>query len=130
LELSDQVARLLEKRCLELLGLARGAGIVVAGQPQVESAMKAGELAFVLVASDAGADGVKKLHHANIVECDFSRDRLGEALGRGQLVYIGVKRHPLADKLQTELSRWRGVRSGLPSSSEAAPDSNKHSEKT
>lgn len=59
--LPEQVEALIAKRCLELLGLARGAGAVVAGQMQVEQALRADELAYVLIAADAGADGTKKL---------------------------------------------------------------------
>ena len=107
--LIDQVEQLLAKRCLELLGLARSAGLVVLGQPQVEQAVKAHALAFVLVAADAGKDGVKKLHHATLVPTPFTRDQLGAALGRDHLVSIGLKPHSLTEKLKTELARWRGV---------------------
>lgn len=109
-DFSDQVERLLAKRCLDLLGLARAAGAVVVGQPQVEELLKSKRLAFVLVASDAGADGLKKLHHAEIVHSGFTREELGEALGREQLVYIGLQHHSLTDKLRMELGRWMGMR--------------------
>ncbi len=110
-DLVQQVERLLAKRCLDLLGLARGAGLVVTGQPQVEEAQKAGELAYVLMASDAGQDVRKKLHRAMIVECAFTRAQLGEALGREQLAAPGLKPHDLSEKLGTELKRLKGVKS-------------------
>ena len=107
--LPQQVEQLLAKRCLELLGLARGAGLAVVGHMQVEEAVKARALAFVLVADDAGQDGVKKLYHATLVKGGFSRAQLGAALGREQLVYIGLKPHSLTEKLRAELARWQGV---------------------
>ncbi|MDD5587116.1 MAG: DUF448 domain-containing protein [Alphaproteobacteria bacterium] len=113
--LPEQVERLLARRCLELLGLARGAGLVVTGQPQVEEALKAGALAFVLVAADAGRDVLKKMGRATLVHSALTRDRLGEALGREHLVTLGLRPHILTEKLRTELARWQGVR--------AAPDS-------
>ncbi len=122
-QLVQLVEQLLAKRCLEFLGLARGAGLVVMGQLQVEQSVKDRELAFVLVAADAGQDGIKKLYHATIVESGFSRLQLGEALGREQLVYIGLKPHALTTKLQTELTRWQGVRIGSVSFSSKAQDS-------
>ncbi len=122
-ELPQQVERLLARRCLELLGLARGAGLAITGQPQVEQAVKARELAFVLVSSDAGGDGPKKLHHAKLVPSGFTRDELGEALGREQLVYIGLRPHTLTEKLHTELTRWHGVREDSPLPIDATPDS-------
>jgi hypothetical protein len=107
--LPEQVEKLLAKRCLELLGLARGAGLVVTGQPQVEQALKAGELAFVLAASDAGKDGLKKVQCATLVSSGFTRTQLGEALGRGQAVTLGLRQHALTEKLRTELGRWQGM---------------------
>ncbi len=114
--LPQQVEQLLAKRCLELLGLARGAGLAVVGHMQVEEAVKARALAFVLVAADAGQDGVKKLYHATLIKGGFSRAQLGAALGREQLVYIGLKPHSLTEKLRAELARWQGVRTCAESS--------------
>jgi len=102
---------LLAKRCLDLLGLARGAGLVVMGQPQVEEALKAGELACVLMAADAGHDIRKKLNRAAIVNSGFTRAQLGEALGREQLVALGLKPNTLTEKLRVEIFRWRNIRS-------------------
>src|SRR5262249_22466331 len=49
-DLADQVERLMRKRCLDFIGLARGAGIAVLGQPQVEAALKAGKIGLLLLA--------------------------------------------------------------------------------
>lgn len=107
--LPEQVEALLRRRCLDILGLARGAGLVITGQPQVEQAQKARDLSFVLVAADAGSDGTKKLHHSTIINCALTRTQLGDALGRDQLVYIGLKPHSLSEKLLVELTRWQGM---------------------
>lgn len=109
-DLACLAENLLAKRCLDLLGLARGAGAVVTGQPQVEEALKSGRLAYVLMAADAGADVQKKLARADIVFPPLSREQLGAALGRDQLVAIGLYPHALAETLRTELTRWQGVR--------------------
>jgi uncharacterized protein len=115
--LPEQVEKLLEQRCLDLLGLARGSGLVVMGQPQVEEALKAGELAFVLMADDAGRDVLKKMSRAKPVHSGLTREQLGQALGREQLVALGLRPHILTDKLRTELTRWEGVRAAVPVSS-------------
>ncbi|MGE4352317.1 MAG: RNA-binding protein [Bdellovibrionales bacterium] len=104
-----QVETLLAKRCLDLLGLARGAGVVVTGQPQVEQALSKGVLAFVLFAKDAGRDCRKKLSQAQAVHAGFSRDELGAALGYEHLAAIGLKPHALTQKLKKECARWQGV---------------------
>lgn len=131
--LPDQVEALLAKRCLEFLGLARGAGLVVAGQMQVEQALKARELACVLVAADAGADGTKKLLACGatmqaaedirsvseegrkslrpvLQPSVFGSAQLGAALGRDMAVYIGLRPHSLTEQLVTTLHKLVGVR--------------------
>lgn len=110
--LVDQVEALLARRCLELLGLARGAGAVVTGQPQIEHALAHGELACVLLASDAGRDCRKKLSRARILDSGFSREALGAALGHEHLASVGLRAHALVAKLEKECLRWQGVRAG------------------
>jgi hypothetical protein len=121
--LTDKAASLLAKRCLDLLGLAKGAGCVVYGQPQVEAALGNGSLDTVLLAADAGRDVTKKLAHANLLKCALTRDQLGDALGRAQCVAAGLRSHPLSEKLKTEIKRWQGVKAPASDSSEAVPDS-------
>lgn len=110
-DLVSHVEQLLARRCMELLGLARGAGLIVAGQPQVEAEGKAGALAYILVAEDAGSGAADVARLAPLVR-GFARATIGQALGREQAVYIGVKPHGLADTLRAELARWQGLRKG------------------
>ena len=121
--LPAQVEQLLAKRCTDLLGLARGAGLAVTGQPQVEEALKTQKLAFVLVAADAGNDALKKLGRAVLVRSAFTRAQLGEALGRENVVVIGLRSHVLTEKLRAELARWQSVQAVPPSSIDTALDS-------
>lgn len=102
-ELADQVARLMRKRSLEFLGLARRAGIAILGQPQVEAALKSGKLAFLLIAADASQiiDNRKPVPEYR----GLTRNELGAALGHDQIVYAGLKPHPLTEKLAAELAR-------------------------
>ncbi len=109
-DLVAQVETLLAKRCLDLLGLARSAGAVVTGQPQVEHALAHNGLAFIMLASDAGRDCRKKLSRARVVDSGFARDALGAALGHEHLASVGLKPHPLTKKLEQECARWQGVR--------------------
>ncbi len=108
-DLSDVVASLLQRRCLEILGLAKSSGVVVLGQPQIEQAIKSDEIDFVLVADGAGADGMKKLGKAETIRCGFSRAEMARSLGRDDAVYAGLKRHRLAETLRAELARLRGM---------------------
>jgi len=110
--LLDQVEQLLARRCLELLGLAKSAGVVVTGQPQIEHALAQDELAYILMAADAGRDCRKKLSRARLAASGFPREALGAALGHEHLASVGLRRHPLANKLENECARWQGVRAG------------------
>lgn len=112
-DLLDQTERLLARRCLEFLGLARSAGAVVTGQPQVEHALSQDQLAFILLAADAGRDCRKKLSRANILDSGFNREALGAALGHEHLASVGLRAHPLTKKLEIECMRWQGVRAAL-----------------
>ena len=105
--LAATVAQLLRKRCLDLLGLAKSAGIAVLGQAQVESAMKAKTIVLLLVADDAAANGLEKINSTSIATARcFTRNELGFALGYEQIVYVGlIKPHGLTEKLQ---ACWRG----------------------
>jgi len=107
-DLADQIEKLLARRCLELLGLARGAGLVVVGQSGVEEEWGKGTLSYLLAASDAGGDGLKKLSRSDIQRSGFTRAELGAALGRDHAVYLGLKPSPLSDKFRAEISRWTG----------------------
>lgn len=109
-DLATQVEHLLIKRSLELLGLSRSAGLAVLGQPQVEAALKAKKLALLLIAEDAGSNGINKVSSETTETVRlFTRDQLGAALGHDQLVYVGLKPHGLTAKLLTELKRLEKI---------------------
>jgi len=114
-DLADQTAQLMRKRCLEFLGLARRAGIAVLGQPQVEAALKAGKISLLLLANDAsqmsaiGCQKSEKFCHLTSVFRLLTRDELGAALGHDQIVYAGLKAHPLTAKLTAELARLEKI---------------------
>ncbi|MDR3424268.1 MAG: DUF448 domain-containing protein [Alphaproteobacteria bacterium] len=101
--LAADAARLARKRCLDFLGLAKGAGIAVLGESQTEAALRAGKLALYLHAPDAthALD-----NRSDVPECVlFSRDELGAALGYEHIVYAGLMPHGLTEKLNREIKR-------------------------
>jgi predicted RNA-binding protein YlxR (DUF448 family) len=106
--LAATVVQLLRKRCLDLLGLAKSAGIAVLGQMQVEAAMKAKTIVLLLVADDAAANGLEKINATNAVRT-FTRNELGAALGHDQIVFAGFVKHGLTEKLQSELMRLEKI---------------------
>ena len=123
--LPAQVEALLAKRVLDLLGLARGAGQVIAGYEQVRDALKSEEVACLIEASDGSSDGRRKLAslsfavsrgHAGaagqemlLIGC-FTADELGMALGRARVIHACLKKGPFARKWIGEVSRLAGFR--------------------
>jgi len=74
-DLARQVEFLLERSALDALAIAAKAGSVVAGFGRVETAVASQNVAALLHAADAGADGTRKIAAA-------VRRHLGEAAGR------------------------------------------------
>lgn len=63
-DLGAMVDRLMAQSLLGSLGLTRKAGKVVLGAEKVEAAVRKSEAAFVLHASEAAADGIRKIGQA------------------------------------------------------------------
>ncbi|MDD3030208.1 MAG: DUF448 domain-containing protein [Alphaproteobacteria bacterium] len=105
--LVDEVIGLLRKRCLDFLGLAKGAGVVVLGETQTEAALRSQKLDLYLHAPDAA----RTLDfHYPLEVCDlFSRDALGAAFGFASIVYAGLVPHGLTKKLKLEIKRLKSM---------------------
>jgi predicted RNA-binding protein YlxR (DUF448 family) len=102
-DLATLVEKLLRARCLSFVGLAKGAGLAVLGQDQVETALRAKKISLLLLAPDASAtlDNRANTPVFNLL----TRDELGAALGYAQIVYAGLKPHGLTNRLKAELHR-------------------------
>ncbi len=112
-DLADRVERLLARRCLDRIGLARRAGQVVAGSDQVRAWLRAGRAA-VLVAADDGAPGggagIRALAPGVPVVDLFSGAELGGALGRQGVAHLVLAPGRLAEGLLAEAARLAGFR--------------------
>ena len=60
-DLADMVERLLTRRCLEQLGLARREGVLISGFEKAAAAIRSGRAAWLVEAADGAADGRGKL---------------------------------------------------------------------
>jgi hypothetical protein len=116
----------LVRRCLDVVSLARRAGIAVAGFDQVRQWLKArpprtgAGPALLLNARDAAAGGREKLAAlagwddgvaVPVVHCGLLTAReLGRAFGRDHLVHVLIEPHRLAGRLLTETGRLAGFR--------------------
>ncbi|MCG8691045.1 MAG: RNA-binding protein [Minwuiales bacterium] len=111
-DLADRLAEQLQRRCLDLLGLARGAGLATVGFEKVKAALGAGKVFALVQAADAAADGRDKLRRlaGDVVLIDaFSADQLSLALGRENVVHAALAPGRLTDRFIAECNRLGGV---------------------
>jgi predicted RNA-binding protein YlxR (DUF448 family) len=114
--------RLLERAALETLAMAHKARRVATGFSKVEAALKAGSTIGLLHASDAAADGVRKLAAARrrnaangpaIALFDgFSSAQLDLALGRPNVIHAALLAGPESRAFLARLARLERFRIG------------------
>lgn len=122
--LADLTEAALARRCLELLGLARRAGVVAVGATQVEAAIRAAPLRLLIEASDGAEEGREKLMSLHIglwgrpplsAGC-FTGAELGMALGRDRVIHACLLQERLAAAWAAEIGRLAGFRAIVPAS--------------
>ncbi len=116
--LADQLEKALERATLDRLGLEARGGTLLTGSEKIETAARREELFMLLHASDAGQDGSSKLAQAWRVGSDregqdlrgmtlpVDRQCLSVALGRQNVVHIGIIDRRAAERLSHMLARW------------------------
>ena len=127
-DLPQRVEAALTRSLLDRLGLELRGGNIVLGSAKIEEHARSGRVALLLHASDSSEDGRKKLDQAWRVGTDqegtgkrgivlpLDRDALSVALGRENVVHLGVSGHGGASKAAagrigqavTRLSRFVG----------------------
>lgn len=114
--LDDRIEALLVQRAIEGLGLARRAGLAVAGFVKVKTALAEGKAALLVEALDAAADGQEKLAAlaAGISRVVCLRgDELGEAFARERIVHVALGGGRLSDRFLADARRLQGFRAGV-----------------
>lgn len=118
-DLDAEVERLLARRCLDLLGMARRAGQVAVGFEKVRAHLRTAAAGALLAATDGAANGREKVAalapDVPLIGL-FSGAELGAALGREHAVHAVVAPGAIADKLLRETARLAGFREtdGIP----------------
>ena len=115
-DLVNQVAELLRRRALELLGLARKAGLARNGFTKIIEMAERGDVALVLHASDASPDGTAKLmrkisaarggNPPPIVVALFTSSELSLALGQSNVVHAALKEARLTDEIAAAARKY------------------------
>ncbi|HEV2300978.1 MAG TPA: RNA-binding protein [Stellaceae bacterium] len=122
-EFADRLEALLAQRCVEAVGLARRAGLAVAGFEKVREAVRTGKSALLLAALDGAEGGRRKLAalaHDLPLAVVLSAVELGGAFGREHVVQAAVGRGALSDRLAADAKRIAGFRATAAVHSSAA----------
>mgnify|MGYP006284100753 CR=1 FL=1 len=111
--LSDTVADLLRRRCLNHLGLARRAGLVAAGAEKVRAKIATGRPGALFEAADGSPQERRKITDlapdVPVVDV-FTSLELGGALGREAVVHVALSDGDLTRRLLVDASRYRGMK--------------------
>jgi len=117
-DLPTLIAAALERNALDRLGLESRGGTILTGSERIEAAARSGKLHALYHAADAAEDGCRKLAQAWRVGSDregsdvrglalpVARPILSLALGRENVVHIGVIDRAAAKRLSEALDRW------------------------
>lgn len=106
------VERLLARRCLDLIGLARRAGAAVAGFEKSRAWLQSGRAGLLLAASDGAADGRAKMRALAgdlPVVALFTSAELSQVLSHENTVHAVVASGGFAAKLAAEAARLQAV---------------------
>ena len=114
-DLADVVERLLVRRCLDQLGLARREGVLISGFEKSAANIRSGKAAWVVEAADGSADGRGKIlalaRHQTAKVCGaFTVDDLSLALGLENAIHAVLLAGGRADRWTIEVERLAGFR--------------------
>ncbi|MHA1151304.1 MAG: RNA-binding protein [Alphaproteobacteria bacterium] len=119
-DLLARVEKLLSRRCLEMIGLAKRAGQAVSGYERVTSLLASGGVAVLLAAVDTAEDGRRKLRAAARAQVSapqvlevFTAEELGRALGQAARAHVAIAPGGFAERLVVEAARLSGLRGDL-----------------
>lgn len=117
------IERLLVRRCLDQLGLARREGALASGFEKALAQVRAGRAAWLVEASDGSADGRRKLLAAAERAAPpprvcgaFSAEQLGLATGGENVIHVCLLAGRRAERWTEEVERLSGFRPLLPES--------------
>lgn len=117
-DLPRRIADALERAVLDRLGMLARAGHALTGGERIEKAARRGGLALLLHAADAGVDGNRRLDQAWRVGRDVegsdlkglvlpvARSILSMALGRENVVHVGITDPAAGARLREAIDRW------------------------
>ena len=116
-DLEDQIEAALARRVVELLGLARRSGGLVAGYEKTRARLKRGPVGALIEALDGAPDGCNRLRalqpRAKRIGCLYATE-LGSVFGRTRTVHAALDPGGIASTIFRDAKRLEGFRTALP----------------
>ena len=113
-DLADRLEALLDRRCLDLIAMARRSGAAVAGFEWVRQAIASGNVALLIEATDGARDGREKIGRlatGTKTLSHWTAEKLGGPFGRDRAVHVAITSRGLADRLDRDGRRLKGLQS-------------------
>ncbi len=127
-DLAARVEALLARQVVDLIAMARKAGLGLAGYEKVKAALASGQAALLIQAADGSVRGRAELRppagEDSLVSCLLGRE-LGLAFARDSVIHAAVLAGGLAERIRNEATRLSGLRGkdfGAPSRDGAGDD--------
>ena len=113
--LADRVEHMLVQRCCDLIGLARRAGLAVAGIEKVRDALRTGKGRLLVVALDGAEGGRRKMRALGRelpVVTVLTGAEMGAIFGRDHVVNIAIGSDTLGGSVISVAEKIAGFRPG------------------
>ena len=111
--LLDLLLSEVRKRLIELVSLARKAGVAICGLEKVKAVLEEGSAKLLVQASDGSEREKSRLRPPNgpetYIEC-LNSDELGLAFGRDNVIHAALKAGGITDRVAYEAARLTGLR--------------------
>ncbi len=112
-DLADRVEALLARQAVDLIAMARKAGLALAGLEKAKAALVSGQAALLIQAADGSVRGRSALRppegENSLVSCLFGHE-LGLAFARDSVIHAAVLAGGLAERIRDEARRLAGLR--------------------
>lgn len=112
-DLAAQVEARLARQLVDLIAMARKAGLALAGLEKTKAALVSGEAALLIQAADGSARGRAALRppagENSLVSCLLGHE-LGLAFARDSVIHAAVLAGGLAERIREEARRLAGLR--------------------
>ena len=100
----------MKNKALDSINLANKAGALVCGLDKVKEKISKNQVAFLLQATNAGADGKTKMQTAakNIkILTLFSSEELDKALNKINTVHLAILKGSMSENVYNQLQKWQ-----------------------